>query len=117
MLRRPSELAAVTGQINSGQNHKSGYRTCQELRNFYSVSGYTVRCICWESPRIYFCGVMPHGGTPPPLPPPRWVVSCRSCFKSFVHSYVGHARNLEDYLRPTEPVLPNKGVELECPKC
>jgi ribosomal protein S27E len=60
---------------------------------------------------------MPHGGTPPPLLPPRWVVSCRSCFKTFVHSYVGHARNVEDYLYPTEPVVPHEGVELECPKC
>jgi len=60
---------------------------------------------------------MPHGRTPPPLPPPRWVVSCRSCLKTFVHSYVGHARNIEDYLHPTEPVVPHEVVELECPKC
>jgi len=60
---------------------------------------------------------MPHRGTPPPLPPPRWVVSCRGCFKTFVQSYVGHARNINDYLHPTEPVVPDEGVELECPKC
>jgi hypothetical protein len=38
-------------------------------------------------------------------------------FKTFVHSYVGHARKLEDYLQPTEPVVPHEGIELECPKC
>ena len=60
---------------------------------------------------------MPHGLTPLPLPPPRWVVCCRSCSKTIVQSYVGHDRNLEDYLHPTEPVVPDEGVELECPKC
>jgi len=60
---------------------------------------------------------MPHRGTPPPLPPPRWVVCCRSCSKTFVHSYVGDARKIEDYLHPTEPVIPREGAELECPKC
>jgi hypothetical protein len=66
---------------------------------------------------LLFCGLMPLGQTPPPLPPPRWVVSCRGCFKTFVQSYVGHARHIEDYLRPTEPEVPNEGIELECPKC
>jgi hypothetical protein len=55
--------------------------------------------------------------TPLPLRRPRWVVNCRGCFKAFVHSYIGQNRNLEDYLRPTDPVFPAKGVQLECPKC
>ena len=37
--------------------------------------------------------------------------------KTFVHSYVGHSREIDDYLHPTEPAVPAEGVELECPKC
>jgi len=60
---------------------------------------------------------MRHGLTPVPVPPPRWVVSCRGCSKSIVQSYVGSAYGSEDAPNPKEPVIASQGMELECPKC
>jgi hypothetical protein len=48
---------------------------------------------------------------------PKWVIDCRSCLASFVHSEVGKDRKLIDYLFPTAPELPPAGKEFECPSC
>jgi hypothetical protein len=69
---------------------------------------------CWEY-RGLLSGATQ--GNASALPPPRWVVCCRGCFKTFVHSYVSDARKLQDYLHPTEPVVPPEDVELVGPKC
>jgi hypothetical protein len=52
-----------------------------------------------------------------PTPNPRWVIDCRACLASFVHSEVGSDRRLVDYLYPTAPEIPVDGIELECPSC
>jgi len=50
-------------------------------------------------------------------PRPKWVIDCRNCLVSFIHSEVGRDRNLSDYLRPTAPEFPSVGQEMECPAC
>jgi len=50
-------------------------------------------------------------------PVPKWVIECRSCLVSFIHSEVGQDRAVVDYLHPTAPKFPSLGKELECPSC
>jgi hypothetical protein len=48
---------------------------------------------------------------------PRWVIDCRNCRATFIHSEIGVDRKLNDYLYPTKPEFPAEGTELECPSC
>jgi hypothetical protein len=48
---------------------------------------------------------------------PRWVIDCRNCRETFVHSEIGSDRRLVDYLYPTKPEFPTEGAELERPCC
>jgi len=50
-------------------------------------------------------------------PSPKWVIDCRNCLGSFVHSEIGNDRRLIDYLLPTAPEFPANGAEMECPLC
>jgi hypothetical protein len=51
------------------------------------------------------------------LPTPKWIVECRNCSATIIHSEVGANRVAEDYLRPTVRKFSVLGEELECPKC
>jgi len=51
------------------------------------------------------------------VPAPRWILECRNCASSFVHSEVGAERTLVDYLKPTAPKFSVLGEEMECPHC
>jgi hypothetical protein len=50
-------------------------------------------------------------------PNPRWVIDCRNCRVTFIHSEIGKDRTLIDYLHPTAPAFPENGKEMECPSC
>jgi hypothetical protein len=50
-------------------------------------------------------------------PNPKWVIDCRNCRVTFIHSEIGTDRKLIDYLRPTAPEFPPEGKEMECPSC
>jgi hypothetical protein len=45
----------------------------------------------------------------------KWVLVCKRCKKSFLHSEVGNS--LADYFLPEKPKFPAEGRDLECPNC
>jgi phage FluMu protein Com len=48
---------------------------------------------------------------------PRWIVTCSHCQKTFAHSEIPEARDLENYYLPAKPEFPAQGQELQCPHC